>query len=162
MEPITRGPRARARGERRDRDLRRGTPQHHDQVSKTPQMYLESAASTMATLGGNGLYRSGLPSEQMLVITSKARSGSPSTGGPSSTLQRFLFETAASPYEAPRSRRLGQIPTSGFRGYHGRWCHGSIVSPPGGHPRAGRGRPQRHMNAILTAGYSCASLAPLP
>jgi len=40
----------------------------NDQISKTPQSYLGSAASTMSHLGGNAIYRSGLKSEQMLVI----------------------------------------------------------------------------------------------
>src|SRR5262245_15716423 len=43
----------------------------NDQQSKTPEMYLGSAASTMAHLGGNAVYRSGLKSEQLLVIPSE-------------------------------------------------------------------------------------------
>src|SRR5215213_2199336 len=44
----------------------------NDMVSKTPQLFLGSAASTMSTLGSNTLYTSGNDSEHMLVIPHEA------------------------------------------------------------------------------------------
>ena len=128
----------------------------NDQVSKTPEMYLESAASTMATLGGNGLYRSGLRSEQMLVITSESAQWIAGHGWSKDDVQRFLFDTARQPVRKLRDRGgWGKSPLPDFVDITDDDAlvpivprqQDILVIVAGGH--------QRHMNAILTAGYSC-------
>jgi hypothetical protein len=125
-------------------------------------MYLESAASTMATLGGNGLYRSGLRSEQMLVITSESAHWIAEHGWSKRDVQRFVFETARQPVRKLRDRGgWGKSPLPDFVDVSNDDAMVPIV------PRAEdilvlvAGGHQRHMNAILTAGYSCSVTRPI-
>ena len=127
----------------------------NDMVSKTPQMYLESAASTMAALGVNGLYRSGLPSEQMLVVTSESAHWIAQHGWSKRDVQQFLFDAARQPVGKLRGRGgWGKSPLPDFVDLANDEARVPIV------PRAEdilvvvAGGHQRHMNAVLTAGYS--------
>ena len=44
----------------------------NDMVSKSPETYLETGASAMCHLGANGVYRSGIEGEQMMVLTAES------------------------------------------------------------------------------------------
>jgi len=76
----------------------------NDQISKTPQSYLGSAASTMSHLGGNAIYRSGLKSEQMLVIPAETAQWMWEQGWSKYDVKLFLFEKARQPIRAMRNR----------------------------------------------------------
>jgi hypothetical protein len=132
-------------------------PPHNinDQVSKTPEMYLGSAASTMATLGGNGVYRSALRGEQGLVLTSESAHWVADFGWSKDDVKNYLFEHARLPIRAIRDRGAwGKSPLPTFIDAADEEAMVPIVNRPeflvilvaGGH--------QRHMNALLTAGYS--------
>jgi hypothetical protein len=127
----------------------------NDMVSKTPQMYLESAASAMSHLGANGLYRSGLPSEQMLVMTSESAHWIAQHGWRKSDVQRFLFETARQPVAKLRGRGgWGKSPLPDFVNLEDDRAMVPIVPRQEDVLVVVAGGHQRHMNAILTAGYS--------
>jgi hypothetical protein len=127
----------------------------NDQVSKTPEMYLGSAASTMATLGGNGLYRSALRGEQGLVITSESAKWIADFGWSKNDVRNFIYENARKPVRELRDRGAwGKSPLPKFIDANdddamvpivGK-AENILVLVAGGH--------QRHMNALLTAGYS--------
>jgi hypothetical protein len=68
----------------------------NDQQSKTPQMYLGSVASTMSHLGGNAVYRSGLKSEQLLVIPSETARWMADLGWSKSDVKRVYAANAIS------------------------------------------------------------------
>ncbi|MBI3936312.1 MAG: hypothetical protein HY323_04990 [Betaproteobacteria bacterium] len=132
-------------------------PPHNvnDQVSKTPQMYLGSAASTMATLGGNGLYRSGLRGEQGLVVTAESAHWLAEFGWSKNDVKMFLFEKARKPVRELRGRGgWGKSPLPKFVDAE----DDDALVPIVGHPEnllvLVAGGHQRHMNALLTAGYS--------
>lgn len=127
----------------------------NDQVSKTPEMYLGSAASTMATLGGNGLYRSALDGEQGIVITSESAHWIASFGWTKARVREYLWDTARQPVRLLRDRGAwGKSPLPAWIDPQDDDAMVPIVNKPerivvlvaGGH--------QRHMNALLTAGYS--------
>jgi hypothetical protein len=134
----------------------------NDQISKTPQMYLGSAASTMSPLGCNGVYRSGLNGEQMLVIPAETARWMADQGWKKSDVQLFLFEKARQPIRALRERGGWDMspwpksvdPTDDN-------CMVPIVARPedilvlvaGGH--------QRHMNFIPTSGYNLSVTRPI-
>lgn len=134
----------------------------NDQVSKTPEMYLGSAASTMATLGGNGLYRSGLRGEQGLVITSESAKWIADFGWTKNDVKNYIFENARKPVRDLRNRGAwGKSPLPKFIDANDDDAMVPIVGQPenilvfvaGGH--------QRHMNALLTAGYSMSITRPI-
>ena len=134
----------------------------NDQISKTPQMYLGSAASTMSPLGCNGLYRSGLNGEQMLVIPAETARWMADQGWKKYDVQLYLFEHARQPIRELRDRGgwdmspwpKGVDPTDDD-------CMVPIVARPedilvlvgGGH--------QRHMNFIPTSGYNLSVTRPI-
>ncbi len=127
----------------------------NDQVSKTPEMYLGSAASTMATLGGNGLYRSALQGEQGLVITAESAQWLAEFGWTKPKIRDFLFLNARQTVGQLRNRGAwGKSPLPDFidgKDDNARVpivnkAENILVLVAGGH--------QRHMNALLTAGYS--------
>ena len=127
----------------------------NDQVSKTPEMYLGSAASTMATLGGNGLYRSALKGEQGLVISSESAHWIAEFGWSKRDVMQFIYDHARQPLGRLRDRgAYGKCPLPEFIDERDDGAMVPIVNLPeyivvlvgGGH--------QRHMNALLTAGYS--------
>lgn len=127
----------------------------NDQVSKTPEMYLGSAASTMATLGGNGLYRSGLRGEQGLVITSESAQWIAEFGWTKNDVRTFIFANARQPVRDLRNRGAwGKSPLPTFIDAHDDDALVPIVGRPENILVLVAGGHQRHMNALLTAGYS--------
>lgn len=134
----------------------------NDQVSKTPERYLGSAASTMATLGGNGLYRSALEGEQGLVISAESAQWIASFGWSKERVKDYLWHTARQPVKALRDRGAwGKSPLPAWIDPNDDEALVPIVNRPerlvvlvaGGH--------QRHMNALLTAGYSLSQTRPI-
>ena len=127
----------------------------NDQVSKTPEMYLGSAASTMATLGGNGLYRSGLRGEQALVMTSESAHWIAEFGWSKDDVKAFIFENARKPIRELRDRGAwGKSPLPVFIDADDDNAMVPIVGRPENILVLVAGGHQRHMNALLTAGYS--------
>lgn len=127
----------------------------NDQKSHTPHLYLGSAASSMSNLGSNGLYRSGLPCEHMLLMTSEGAQWIASEGWSKSDVQMFIFDHARKPVREMRNRGGWDMsPLPKFVDKDDDDAMVPIVNRPqdilvlvaGGH--------QRHMNAILTSGYN--------
>ncbi len=127
----------------------------NDMVSKTPELFLGSAASTMATLGSNTLYTSGNQSEHMLVVTSETAHWLSELGWSKRDVQAFLFANARKPVREMRDR--GHWDVTPLPEFVDTTNDDSMV-PIAGRPEdivvlvaGGQGR---HMNAILTAGYT--------
>ncbi len=127
----------------------------NDLVSKTPHKYLGTAASALSTLGANGVYRSGLPSEQMLVLTAEAARWLSGQGWSKADVSQYLFEAARQPIRLLRDRGgFGMTPLAPFVDVADDEEMAPIVPRPediliivaGGHGR--------HMNAVLTASYN--------
>jgi hypothetical protein len=134
----------------------------NDQKSHTPELYLGSAASTMSTLGGNGLYRSGLRCEHALVMTSESAQWLAGHGWSKSDVSMFLYEHARKPVREMRGRGGWDMsPLPKFIDKDDDDAMVPIVNRPqdilvlvaGGH--------QRHMNAILTSGYNLSVTRPI-
>ena len=127
----------------------------NDMVSKTPELFLGSAASTMSTLGSNTLYTSGNQSEHMLVVTSETAHWLAELGWTKRDVQVFLFENARRPVREMRDRGHWNVtPLPAFVDT----ANDESMVPIAGRPEdilvlvaGGQGR---HMNAILTAGYT--------
>ncbi len=134
----------------------------NDMVSKTPERFLGSAASTMAHLGANGIYRGGLHGEQMLVLTSEAAHWLTSFGWSKRDVAMYLFEQARQPVRALRDRggwKTGPLPV---------WVDGDdddamapIVNRPEDILLLVAGGHGRHMNAILTSAYNLSVTRPI-
>jgi hypothetical protein len=134
----------------------------NDIKSKTPRLFLGSAASTMSHLGGNAIYVSGHPSEHMLLISSESAKWLAEFGWSKSDVQMFLFENARKPVRELRGRgKWGQHAQLKFIDTEDDNAMVPIVGRPedilvmvaGGH--------FRHMNAILTAGYTLSVTRPI-
>ncbi len=134
----------------------------NDQKSKTPYMYLGSAASAMSHLGANGLYRSGLKSEQLLVIPAETAQWIADQGWSKYDVKLFLFEKARQPIRNMRDRGGWDMsPLAKIVDPNDDDCMVPIVSRPddilifvaGGH--------QRHMNFIPTSGYNLSVTRPV-
>ena len=134
----------------------------NDQKSHTPYLYLGSAASTMSTLGGNGLYRSGLKSEHMLLIPSESAKWLAEHGWSKSDVQAFIFEHARKPVRELRERGgwdMSPLPKFIDKDDDNAMvpivnrAQDILVLVGGGH--------QRHMNAILTSGYNLSVTRPV-
>ena len=127
----------------------------NDQVSKTPERYLGSAASAMAHLGANGIYRGGLQSEQILMVTSESAHWFQGFGWGKADVQQYIFEHARQPVREIRDRGgWNTAPLPSFVNKDDDDAMTAIVERPedilvlvaGGH--------LRHMNAILTSAYN--------
>lgn len=134
----------------------------NDMVSKTPQLFLGSAASTMAHLGGNAVYRSSLKGEQMLVVTAEVAQWLSEKGWSKDDVRLHLYEKARQPVRALRDR--------------GGWglspCHKGvdtndddamvpIVREPGDILIVVAGGHGRHLNFIPTSGYNLSITRPI-
>ena len=134
----------------------------NDMVSKTPQLFLGSAASTMAHLGGNAVYRSSLKGEQMLVVTAEVAQWLAEKGWSKDDVRLHLYEKARQPGRALRDR--------------GGWglspCHKGvdtddddamvpIVREPGDILIVVAGGHGRHLNFIPTSGYNLSVTRPI-
>lgn len=127
----------------------------NDQQSKTPEMYLGSAASTMSPLGGNAVYRSGLKSEQMLVIPSETAQWMADSGWSKRDVQNFLFENARQPVRALRNRGgWNMSPFHESVNPDDDDCMVPIVPQPENILVLVAGGDQRHMNFLPTSGYN--------
>jgi hypothetical protein len=127
----------------------------NDQQSKTPEMYLGSAASTMSHLGGNAVYRSGLKSEQLLVIPSETARWMADLGWSKQDVQKFLFEHARQPVRALRDRGgWNMSPFHKLVDPDDDDCMVPIVPRPEDILVLVAGGDQRHMNFLPTSGYT--------
>jgi hypothetical protein len=134
----------------------------NDQVSKTPEMYLGSAASTMATLGGNGLYRSALRGEQGLVISAESAKWLADFGWKKGDVKRYLYDNARKPVRELRDRGAwGKSPLPAFIDANDDDAMVPLVKAPENIVVLVAGGHQRHMNALLTAGYSMSVTRPI-
>jgi len=134
----------------------------NDQKSKTPQMYLGSAASTMSHLGGNAVYRSGLNSEQLLVIPSETARWMADQGWSKYDVKLFLFEKARQPVRALRNRGGWDMsPFHKFVDPDDDDCMVPIVGQPEDILIFVAGGDQRHMNFIPTSGYNLSVTRPI-
>ncbi|MGH7715124.1 MAG: hypothetical protein ACREML_03905 [Vulcanimicrobiaceae bacterium] len=134
----------------------------NDMVSKTPELYLGSAASAMSHLGANGVYRGGLKGEQFLLLTSEGAQWLQSLGWSKGHVQKFLFEQARQPIRLLRDRggwKTGPIPS---------WIDENdddamvpIVDRPEDIILLVAGGFGRHMNAILTSAYNMSATRPV-
>ena len=127
----------------------------NDQKSHTAQMYLGSAASSMSNLGSNGLYRSGLKCEHMLLIPAEGANWIAEQGWSKADVASFIYEKARKPIREMRDRGGWDMsPLPKFVDMNDDDAMVPIVNRAqdilimvgGGH--------QRHMNAILTSGYN--------
>jgi hypothetical protein len=127
----------------------------NDHKAHTVQRYLGSAASSMSNLGSNCLYRSGLHSEHMLLVTSESAHWMAEQGWSKADVASYIYEHARQPIREMRDRGgwdMSPLP---------RFVHMDdddamvpivnrardiLIVVGGGHGR--------HMNAILTAGYN--------
>jgi hypothetical protein len=134
----------------------------NDQKSTTPTRYLGSAAATMAIIGGNGLYRSGLPSEQMLVLPSETARWVSDEGWTKEAVRQFIFENARRPVRELRDRGgWDMAPFAPGVDPNDDDCMVPIVGRVEDLLIMVAGGPQRHMNAILTAGYNLSVTRPI-
>jgi hypothetical protein len=134
----------------------------NDMVSKTPWSYLGSAASTMAHLGGNAIYRSALKGEQMLVITAEAAQWLADKGWTKYDVKLYLFEKARQPIHAMRERGgwemspwLKSVDTDDDNSMV------PIVGRPDDILILVAGGHGRHMNFIPTSGYTATTTRPI-
>ena len=127
----------------------------NDMVSKTPELFLGSAASTMSTLGSNTLYTSGNQSEHMLVVTSETAHWLAEQGWSKSAVQAYLFEHARKSVREMRDRGHWDVtPLPDFVDTTNDDSRVPITGRPEDILILVAGGQGRHMNAILTAGYT--------
>jgi len=134
----------------------------NDMVSKTPESYLGSAASTMSHLGGNAIYRSGLKGEQMLAIPSEAAQWLSEQGWTKDALRGFLFEHARQPIRAMRDRGgWDMAPLHPDVDPNDPDCLVPIVREPKDIVIVVAGGHGRHMNFVGTSGYNVSITRPI-
>jgi hypothetical protein len=134
----------------------------NDQVSKTPALYLGSAASAMAHLGGNPLYRSGLDAEHLLVMTAESAGWLAEQGWSKRDVSAFLFQEARQPLRLLRGRGGWQLgPLAPGVDMHDEDAMVPIVSRPEDILIVVAGGPGRHMNAVLTSSYTKSVTRPI-
>ncbi len=134
----------------------------NDVVSKTPHLFLGSAASAMSTLGGNGLYMSGRRSEQMLVMPSECAQWLAEFGWSKSDVKMFLFENARKPLRELRNRGgWGKCPPPKFVDLENDDAMVPIVGRPEDILVLVAGGYQRHMNFVPTSGHSLSITRPI-
>jgi hypothetical protein len=127
----------------------------NDQKSKTPQRYLGSAASAMSHLGANGLYRSGLKSEQMLVIPAETAQWLADEGWSKRDVKQYLFDHARQPVGLMRERGGWDMsPLPKFVDMTDDSAMVPIVPAADDILIVVAGGFQRHMNFIPTSGYN--------
>ena len=126
----------------------------NDMISKTPELYLGSAASAMSHLGANGPYRGKLDGEQMLVITAESAQWLDEQGWNKQKVQEFIFETARCRIGDLRDRGgWGQTPLPDWVDKHDDDALTSIVPDPANILIVVAGGHGRHMQAVLASSY---------
>jgi hypothetical protein len=134
----------------------------NDGKSMTPERYLGSAAGTMAIIGGNALYRSGLPSEQMLVIPAETANWIHDKGWSKERVKKFIYDNARRPVRELRDRGgWDMAPFAPGVDPNDDDCMVPIVGKPEDLLVLVAGGDQRHMNAILTSGYNLSVSRPI-
>ena len=134
----------------------------NDQVSKTPELYLGSAASAMAHLGANGPYRSGLRSEQMLLMTSESAHWFADLGWSKHDVKKSLFDTARQPIRELRDRGGWNVaPLPDFVNKDDDNALVPVVSRPEDILVLVAGGKIRHLTVILTASYNLSVTRPI-
>ncbi len=127
----------------------------NDLVSKTPETYLESGASAMRHLGANGVYRSGIEGEQMMVLTAEAASWLEERGWSKDRVREFLFEQAQNPVGQLRDRGgWGTVVQPDFVDVEDDNAMMPIVPRPENILIVVAGGYGRHMSAVLSAAYN--------
>ena len=127
----------------------------NDQVSKTPETYLESGASAMRHLGANGVYRSGIEGEQMMVLTAEAACWLQEREWSKDRVREFLFEQAQNPVGLLRDRGgWGTVVQPEFIDIDDDNAMMSIVPRPENILIVVAGGYGRHMSAVLSAAYN--------
>jgi hypothetical protein len=127
----------------------------NDHKAHDVQRYLGSAASSMSNLGSNGLYRSGLTCEHMLLMTAESANWVAERGWSKSDVSSYLFEHARQPVREMRDRGGWDMsPLAKFVHIDDDNAMVPIVNRPQDILIAVAGGHGRHMNAILTSGYN--------
>ena len=127
----------------------------NDLVSKTPEMYLESGASAMRHLGANGVYRSGIEGEQMLVLTAEAANWLAERDWGKDRVRQFLFDRAQNPVGVLRDRGgWGTVKQPDFVDIEDDNAMMPIVPRPENIMLVVAGGFGRHMSAVLSAAYN--------
>ena len=127
----------------------------NDMVSKSPEKYLESGASAMSHLGANGVYRSGIEGEQMIVLTAESALWLDECHWSKEDVREFLFEKAQNPVGVLRDRGgWGTVDLPNFIDTNDDEAMMPIVPRPENLLIVIAGGYGRHMSAILSAGYN--------
>ena len=127
----------------------------NDMVSKAPETYLETGASAMCHLGANGVYRSGIEGEQMMVLTAESAIWLNDFKWSKQRVKEFLFEKAQNPVGLLRDRGgWGTVDQPEFVDITNDQAMMPIVPRPENLIIVVAGGYGRHMNAILSAGYN--------
>ncbi|HAA93182.1 MAG: hypothetical protein CMM48_14235 [Rhodospirillaceae bacterium] len=126
----------------------------NDMVSKTPELYLGSAASAMSHLGANGPYRGRLDAEQMLVMTAESAQWLDERGWDKQTVKEFIFENARCRVGDLRDRGgWGQSKMADFIDENDDDALAPIVPAPDHIVIVVAGGHGRHMQAVLASSY---------
>ena len=135
----------------------------NDQVSKTPERYLRSAASAMSHLGANGIYRASVRGEQCLLMSGRAKERWIADHGWSKDdVKKFLFEAARQPIRELRDRGSWDfIPLPRFVDATDEKALVPIVNRYEDILVLVGGGDMHHMNVILTAAHNLSVTRPI-
>ncbi len=127
----------------------------NDLVSKTPERYLESGASAMRHLGANGVYRSGIEGEQMMVLTAEAAFWLQERDWSKSMVKQFLFDRAQNKVgDLREGGGWGTVKLPDFVDTNDDEAMMPIVPRPDNIIIVVAGGYGRHMSAVLSAAYN--------
>jgi hypothetical protein len=109
----------------------------------------------MRHLGANGVYRSGIEGEQMMVLTAEAASWLEERGWSKDRVREFLFEQAQNPVGQLRDRGgWGTVVQPDFVDVEDNNAMMPIVPRPKNILIVVAGGYGRHMNTVLSAAYN--------
>ena len=125
-------------------------------------MYLESGASAMRHLGGNGAYRCGIEGEQMMVLTAEAAKWLDERDWDKERTRRFLFDRAQNRVGDLRDRGgWGTVKLPDFVDIGDDDAMMPIVPRPENLLIVIAGGFGRHMSAVLSAAYNLSVTKPI-
>ena len=134
----------------------------NDLVSQTPEVYLESAASAMRHLGANGVYRSGIEGEQMLVVTSEAANWLAERDWSKDRVREYIYQRAQNAVGTLRDRGgWGTVIPPDFVDVDDDDAMMPIVPRPENILIVVAGGYGRHMNAVLSSSYNLSVTRPI-
>ena len=134
----------------------------NDLVSQTPEVYLESAASAMRHLGANGVYRSGIEGEQMLVVTSETANWLQERDWSKQRVKEYIYQQAQNPIGLLRNRGgWGTVIPPAFVDMDDDNAMMPIVPRPENILVVVAGGYGRHMNAVLSSAYNLSVTRPI-